>query len=384
MEQLLNKRNVVIVAHKFLPQPDDDLVLFLNQQKRENVLHIYHDFSDMPERRSHAVWYRNGEEWRRMRSADYRWLPEPLVYVKEMVFTWGVILRSRKRWHRYIGMDGLCVWWGNGLRFFGLVEKTIYWAIDFVPEKRFGSQFKNWVYHAINIAGYRHSDEMWDLSPRMAEAREKFLGVSMGTYRQQRVVPFGLWWDRIKRYSYSECQRSTLVFMGHLIEKQGVQQVIEALPMLIQKIPHFRFKIIGEGIFRDALMSLAEKRGVLKYCDFYGKIPTNTVVEEEIAKSAVAIAPYMKSLDTWTYYADPGKVKSYLACGVPVVLTDLPWNTAIIQERECGLITTGTPEDIAEKVAFLMNEKRNNHFRSKAIEYSKNFDYKNIFSEREL
>lgn len=375
------KRNIIIVAHKFLPQPDDDLVLFLNQNKRENVLHIYHDFSDAPGRQSHAVWYQRGSEFRSFHSADYRWLPEPLVYVKEALFMIVTIVRTLKRWQCYIGMDGLCVWWGNALRGVGLVKRTVYWAIDFVPEKRFDTRFKNWIYHTINISGYRRSDEMWDLSPRMAEAREKYLNISQASYRFQRVVPYGLWWDRIKRYSYQKCEPTTLVFMGHLIEKQGVQCVIEALPELIRRIPGFRFKIIGEGAFRTALENLAREKGVLKCCEFYGKIPTNTQLEEEVARATVAIAPYVKSLDTWTYYADPGKVKSYLACGVPVVLTELPWNASLIRDKECGLITTGSPEDIVEKVALLMDPERNSRFRLNAGEFSKAFDYKYLFSE---
>ena len=47
--------------------------------------------------------------------------------------------------------------------------------------------------------------------------------------------------------------------------------------------------------------------------DFISKIENHKELQIEIAKSAWAIAPYIKELDTWTYYADPGKIKEYLA-----------------------------------------------------------------------
>lgn len=371
--------DIVVVAHKFLTQPDDDLVLFLNKQKRANVLHIYHSFSDSPDRKSCAVWYKNGKKFRTFNTADYKNFPEILIYLKEIGFTFWIILRTRRTWAAYVGMDGLCVLFGNLLRLFGVVRKTIYWAIDFVPQKRFSSGIKNHIYHRINITGYKRADEMWDLSPRMAEAREKFLGIQRSEYRLHRVVPYGVWLDRIKRYSYEECERNTLVFMGHLIEKQGAQMVIQAIPEIVKKVPDFKFKIIGDGNYKEQLIALAERLGVLKYCDFRGKIDDILELEKEVAKSAVAIAPYIKSLDTWTYYADPGKVKTYLACGVPLLLTDIPWNAREIESHRCGMIIAENIPDVISKLLLLMQAGNNSEYRKNTVIYSQRFDYGSIF-----
>lgn len=373
--------SIIIVAHKFLPQPDDDLVLFLNMDYRQDILHIYHSFSDAPDRKSTAIWYKNGKEFKRFQTIDYRKFPEPLLYIKETLFTILTIFRTRMKWDRYVGMDGLCVFWGNMLRSLGVIKKTIYWAIDFVPEKRFSSGLKNRIYQSINTSGYRRADEMWDLSPRMLEAREKYLGFRRGSYRSHLVVPYGLWLDRIRRYPYEACEKDTLVFMGHLIEKQGVQLIIDVISDVVLHIPNFKFKIIGTGSFKEQLVALAQSNGVLKYCEFRGKIESNVELEDEIAKSAVAIAPYVRSLDTWTYYADPGKVKSYLACGVPVVLTDIPWNAKEIEEKGCGLIMSEEHEDIVKKILFLMQKENNILYRKNSTDYSQAFDYKNIFEK---
>ncbi len=308
---------------------------------------------------------------------DYSFLPEPLIYCKESFFTLWWVARAGVVWDTYVGMDGLVVFFGLLLRFFGRVKRLVFWAIDFVPEKRFNSRMKNKIYHSINTMGYKRADEMWDLSPRMAEAREKFLGIQAKDYRSNKVVPYGVWLNRIKFYSYEECEKDTLVFMGHLLEKQGVQLVIEAIPELIKKNPRFHFKIIGDGSYKENLVELATNKGVLKYCDFRGKIDDIVELEQEVAKSAVAIAPYIKRLDTWTYYADPGKVKTYLAAGVPVLLTDVPWNAHDIEEKGCGKIID-LDRDFSEQIIEMMSN--NEGYRQRAREYAKAFDYGMIFN----
>ena len=380
----IRSKNIVIVAHKYLTQPDDELVNFLVEQKAANVMFIRHSFSDAADRISYFTWYREGAIYKKGRTRDFNKWPELFIYLKEFYFTWHWLVRAKVRWDKYIGLDGLCVYFGLFFRLIRLTKKVVFWAMDFVPEKRFGSRIVNWIYHSINIAGYQRSDEMWDLAPRMVEAREKFLGFSRKRYRKNRLVPYGVWLDRIKRYSYDQCNQKTIVFMGHMLEKQGAQLVLRALPLIIQRIPNIQYKLIGGGNYLDSLIIEAKRLGVYDYCKFLGRVEDITKVEAEIARSAVAVAPYIKELDTWTYYADPGKIKTYLACGVPVVMTDIPWNAHQIQEAHCGLICSEEPIDLAQKILYLLEESHNRAYRQNAIEFARTFNYKNIFNRLSL
>lgn len=380
-----NNNNIVVVAHKFLTQPDDDIISFLNDKKKDNVMHIRHSFSDAVDRKSYYSWYRQGSIYKEYASKDYKWFPEPLIYLKEMFFTFKWLVSSNMVWDVYIGMDGLCVSWGNILRFFTKVKRTIFWAIDFVPKNRFSSKFKNKIYHWININSYCKSDEMWDLSSSMVKAREEFLGIDISVYRSHKVVSYGVWTDRIKKYSYSECEQQTLVFMGHLLRKQGVQLVINIISMIIKSIPEFNFKIIGAGEYKEELIKLAEKLNVQAHCNFIGKIKDHRQLEKAIASSCLAIAPYIKKFDTWTVYTDPGKVKTYLACGVPVLLTDIPWNAEEIQDYKAGMIISEEQDEVVDTIISIMsNGILNQQYRDNAVEYAKRFNYSNIFEGLKL
>jgi len=376
-------KNIAIVAHKYLPQPDDDLVDYLNKKGGCGVFHIKHSFPDASDRRTSYSLYSKGSNIKEKTSADYKFLPEVLVYIKELFFMIKWIVFSKTRWDLYIGMDGLCAFFGLLLKKLGVCEKVVYWSIDFVPFNRFRSGWKNFFYRKINSFACRNVDEVWDLSPRMAEGRKKYLGVRKSDYKIYKIVPYGVWTKRIKKVPYSRCQKNTLVFMGHLMKKQGVDLVIKKIPEIVKKIPDFKFKIIGDGGHKKELVRLVKQLKMEKHCRFLGRLES-AKMEREIAKSAVAIAPYAKTKDSYTYYADPGKVKTYLACGVPVLLTDIPWNAKEIEKEKCGLIIEGNGCNLIESLLFLMKSKTNEGFRKNATRYSGQFDYQAIFSELEL
>ncbi|MBL4681071.1 MAG: glycosyltransferase [Pseudomonadales bacterium] len=372
-------KSILIVAHKYLTQPDDELVVYLNSLSYKKVMHICHSFSDATDRRSVCTIYEDGTQVQKVTTSDYIGWPELLIYLKEFYFTLKWCQQASSSFDYYIGMDGLCVFFGNILRMFKCVKSTVFWAIDFVPDQRFDSNVKSAIYTYINKHGYRKSDQMWDLSPRMAEAREYFGHCDASVYKHHAVVPYGMWLKKITHYSFENCERSTLVFMGHLLEKQGVQLVIQAIPTIIESIPNFTFKIIGDGAYRKQLEEIVKNLGVQTYCHFYGRIDDIRKIEQEIAISAIAIATYVSSLDTWTKYADPGKIKSYLACGVPVITTELPWNAKEIAQANCGKIIQEDIEMISKAVVELLDPTKNQQMRENALQYAKDFDYENIF-----
>ena len=380
----MKSRNIVIISHKNLPQPDDELILYLNKKKSNNVVHITHAFSDSPDRTSKCKWYMEGSLHNEWETRDFKKFPESIIYLKEFIFTVYSVFKTKLKFNTAVCMDGMCTFFGIFLRSLGKIKKVNYWAMDFVPESRFKSGIKNFIYHSINKFGYRNADEMWDLSPRMVDAREEFLGIKKDSYRNHRVVPYGMWLVRIKRYSYEDCEKNTLVFMGHLIEKQGVQLVLDAIPEIVKKIPDFRFKIIGTGNYESNLKQKVKHLKIEKYVDFLGKIQKNEDLEEEIAKSCVAIAPYIAKLDNWTKYADPGKVKTYLACGVPVLLTDVPWNAREIDSLGCGSIIEETVASISNNVTKLSEKNGNQKARNECFLYAKIFDYGNLFEELDI
>lgn len=375
----------LIVAHKFLHHPDDDLVLYLTSKKK-NVTHITHSFPEAKDRKSFIKIYEDGELKSVKETFDFIKYPLAIIYLKETFYTFYWAITSKKNFDTYIAMDGLCALWGVFLRNLGFCKKVVYWVVDFVPTNRFKNPVADFIYKRVNSFSYLTSDEVWDLSPRMAEAREKFWGISKSAYKKLLVVPYGVWTNRIKTVSYAECEKNSIVFMGHLLEKQGVQEIIKVLPTLLKSNPELNFYIIGKGSYREILISQAKALRVFDHCYFLDDFGNDKDAELEnfIAKCCMALAPYVKSLDSWTYYADPGKIKKYIACGVPVVMTAISWNAEEISSKRCGVLVEDDFSNLVEKITSAMQPEENTNMRLNCLEYSKTFNYEKIFSSLNL
>jgi glycosyltransferase involved in cell wall biosynthesis len=77
-------------------------------------------------------------------------------------------------------------------------------------------------------------------------------------------------------------------------------------------------------------------------------------------------------------------VKTYLACGVPVLLTELPWNAKEIEAHQCGKIISEDIDDIAHHIVTFMDGKTNQTYRENSEKYSQSFNYKTIFANVEI
>jgi glycosyltransferase involved in cell wall biosynthesis len=379
----MTSKSVLICAHKYATQPDDDLLLYLNRGGYTTG-QITHTFPASPVRVSRSVIFENGNQVFEKSNQDRMKWPNTFVMLREVIFTLKVVLQNSRTWDVYIGMDGMVSSLGILLKFLGKVSKVVMWSMDYVPQNRFKGRlafFQNWVYRTINKYALTNVDEVWDISPRMFEARKKFDGIEQTDYRSHKIVPYGVWVQRVKKLKLSECIPQSIIFMGHLLEKQGVQLAIEALNILQTNYPDITLGIIGGGSYMDELVKLVEKYQLKNKVTFYGNVKDHEELEDIISKHWIAVAPYIKKLDTWTYYADPGKIKVYLACGVPVVTTDIPWNAYDLQAKKCGKVVDDTIEGVTQGIRFLFNEKVNQEYRENTHEYSKSFDYEIIFKK---
>jgi glycosyltransferase involved in cell wall biosynthesis len=129
---------------------------------------------------------------------------------------------------------------------------------------------------------------------------------------------------------------------------------------------------------------MAQDLKINECLEFTGYLKDHATIENKLAKSALAVALYEKYDQnnnlTFTYFADPCKIKVYLGCGVPILLTDVPHNSKEISNKKCGLIIDDDKENITRAIISLMkNEELLKKFRKNALNYAKQFDWNLIF-----
>lgn len=375
---------VIVTSHIFASGPTQALVEYLNHQDSvSEILFIGHPLLPRPgkENISFCRFYQRGRKTKERFHQNFG--PRfSLHYLENCLLTAFWVLRTRQKWDLFIGVNNLNTLSGLILKIFGKVNKVVFYGIDYAP-RRFEHPIVNTVYHWIDKMAVFGADEIWLLSSRMIKAREKFKNLRIKKAKV-KVVPMGIWFEKIKRAPFAKVKKHQLVFMGHLLKKQGVQTVIKAIPEIVKKIPDFKFLIIGKGEYGRELKRLVKAKKLEDKVIFTGYIKDYQKMAQLISQSACAMALYRKGdLErNYTYYADPGKIKDYLGAGLPVILTDVSHNAYEIEKAGCGVVVDYDEKEVVQAVIkVLSNKKKLKDYRKKTLQYAKKYDWNKIYEK---
>lgn len=377
---ILKNKKYIIATHVFATGPAQDLEEYLRDHvKVEDLLFIGHPlFYQKRQKGSGYKYYKNGNLIKEKYLPNWK-LPSVSSYLKDVIFSIYWVLTRNSKWDLFVGSGNINAFVGILLRKIGRVEKVVFYTIDYVPI-RFENKLLNKLYHWVDKYCVKNADQTWNLSSRMAEAREKQKGMKQSEFHKQVTFPIGIWFNRIKRLPFDEIEKHTLVYMGHLIEKQGIQLVLEAIPEIKKEIEDFKFVIIGSGEYEATLKKMTKDLDIEKCVEFKGYVKDHKYIEDMLAKCACGVALYNREIDTWTFYSDPGKVKVYLAAGLPIFITDVAHISGQIKEAECGMVVEYKKEDLVNAIiSLLKNEDLYRKYRENAINFAKQFDWNFAF-----
>jgi glycosyltransferase involved in cell wall biosynthesis len=105
-------------------------------------------------------------------------------------------------------------------------------------------------------------------------------------------------------------------------------------------------------------------------------------VERVLADGAIAVAPYRPDDTSFTQYADPGKLKAYLAAGLPVVLTPVPPNAETLAREAGAELVAYDAGALARAISSgLEDAGRWQERRGAALSYIRRFDWEVLLSD---
>ena len=376
--QKLKKLNVVIVTHEYATGPTHALEKNL-QGKVRRLAFIAHPFVFAREKRSHMRSYKGATP--EVKEIFFPWYVQlqPLNIIKDFFLTlWWCIRFGRV--DLYIGADNVNACTGLLLQAMGLVKKTVFYTIDYIP-RRFENPLLNSFYHFLDRFAVTRADIVWNLSAVMAGERVRS-GVTAPVLRKKQiVVPMGTD-NTVAPVPFNKMKRYHLVHMGHLTKKQGVQLIIEAIPEVVKQLPRFHFDIIGGGPMENVLRGRVRQLHINRFVTFYGFIENHDDVESRLAGCALATAPYVDSSDNFVRYTDSGKIKAYLSVGLPIVMTKTAdvWKTIVASNA--GIAVADTPEALTEGIVGLLSDgKRLAEYRKNAVKLGRTYAWTNVFSQ---
>lgn len=144
-------------------------------------------------------------------------------------------------------------------------------------------------------------------------------GVDTDTFSPQNFPP-----DPALRASLNLPDKPIIVFMGLLKTYQGVDDMIEAVRVLVQErgFTDFHFLVMGFPD-EDHYRAMAAQKGIAEYLTFTGKIPYQET-GHYLALADMAIAPKISMTE------GDAKIYFYMAMGLPVVTYERPASLEIL------------------------------------------------------
>jgi glycosyltransferase involved in cell wall biosynthesis len=252
----------------------------------------------------------------------------------------------------------------------GLVARAgrvVLWSVDFVPDRFGRDTLATRIYDRLDRLCCVRADARVELSEAARDARNRRheLG-DAGAY----VVPMGAWLDRVPTTTEESFRRGRVVFLGHLVERQGVATLLSALDGR-------HADVIGTGPLATELRAQAPE-----HVRFHGYLAAHRDVERLLSEAAVAVAPYRQTAETFTRYADPGKLKAYLAAGLPIVLTDVPPNARELAAEAGAEVVADDPAALRDAIErALASAERWRARRAAALAYARRFDWNILLAD---
>lgn len=154
-------------------------------------------------------------------------------------------------------------------------------------------------------------------------------------------------------------ERPSILFVGRLVEKKGVEYLIRAMPLIIATIPDARLLIAGGGALESQLQNLAANMGLTpSHVEFLGPLSHNQIASQLAKVKAVALPSIVDSHGE----ADgmPTVLIEAMAARRPIVASRVNGIPDLLKHEENGwLCEPKNIEDLASKLKLAMTYSGN-------------------------
>ncbi|MBS1724595.1 MAG: glycosyltransferase family 4 protein [Armatimonadetes bacterium] len=153
--------------------------------------------------------------------------------------------------------------------------------------------------------------------------------------------------------------RKVLLTFGLLSPDKGIEQVIEALPDLVEACPDLLYLVVGAThpkirlhhgeSYRQQLMDLARRLGVVAHVEFENRFMTLDELTLRLQAADVYVTPYLKREQITS-----GALSYAFGCGNAVVSTPYWHAEELLADGRGRLVPFGCPEGISATVQDLL------------------------------
>ncbi len=133
-----------------------------------------------------------------------------------------------------------------------------------------------------------------------------------------------------------------IIALGRFVYKKGFEILLRAFAELAPRYPNVELIIGGAGPLRKSLGALADSSGLLDRIEFPGRIPWDQV-GEFLSRGDIFVLPSVKD-EHGNLDGLPTVLLEAMACGLPVVASNIGGVNLVVNDGENGLLVT--PNDV--------------------------------------
>jgi len=143
-----------------------------------------------------------------------------------------------------------------------------------------------------------------------------------------------------------------VLYVGRLEFRKGVHLLIRAIPQVLEKIPQAKFIFIGNDCgMKNYLLNKISEFGIKDSVEFIDQVPRENLISY-YQQSALCVVPSL-----WENH--PYVILEAMACGKPVIATDIGGIPEIIKDKISGiLVPPGSVLSLADSIIELLNDKK--------------------------
>jgi glycosyltransferase involved in cell wall biosynthesis len=214
--------------------------------------------------------------------------------------------------------------------------RVVFWAIDFVPRKsRFS--FVNLLYRLIEKFMMKRIDLQIENSERALQARQIVTGIAP---KESVVVPITIGETCFRQPRNERRLARRVVYFGSVDRRNGILFLVELIKYVCDHDERVSFDIIGDGPLKNQVSSELDDLVRSGRVVIWGYVAEEEVVVSILGSASIAIAPFDETPGSFTEYADPQKIKFYLAAGLPILLTSIPPNShELVENAGCTVLS---------------------------------------------
>ena len=146
-----------------------------------------------------------------------------------------------------------------------------------------------------------------------------------------RTVPNAVNTKRFMPSDKDERRDALVVWTGRFVPEKGLPYLVEAAKLVVEKRKNVRFLLVGYGPLKTKIKKLAYDYGLLdRFLNIIGPVGRDKI-PSILGKASIFAFPSLSE-------GQPISVLEAMACGLPVVCSDIPGLREVVRHRINGLV----------------------------------------------